>query len=136
MTAEEEKPDGQMMEDVTGAFASHRKVAGTQEFKMQLDQIGIESGLYPDQAMKQTSAILELLQRGNVGSQSAKDAASEELKNAKTELAEWQTMCEGFVGVSVVADIFVNEPHTPHVFGLYVKNLIEQIRELKRAAKK
>jgi hypothetical protein len=41
----------------------------------------------------------------------------------------WQDMCEKFVGCSMLADEFENEPHTPEIFGSYIENLIEQIED-------
>lgn len=64
----------------------------TQQFKMQLDQIGIESGLYPDQAMKQTSAILELL--AAVPPDCAEDAASETKRLLDLAIGELQYILE------------------------------------------
>jgi len=44
---------------------------------------------------------------------------------------EWQAMCERFVGDSMLAHEFANEPHNPKSFGDYVENLLDQIEELK-----
>lgn len=51
----------------------------------------------------------------------------EEIKELKRQLQSWQDMCKKFVGVSMLADEFENDPHAPDLFGSYVQNLINQI---------
>lgn len=41
--------------------------------------------------------------------------------------AEWQKMCERFVGCSMLADEFANEPHEPESFGNYIQNILDQL---------
>ena len=43
----------------------------------------------------------------------------------------WQDMCQRFVGDSILAHEFENEPHNPKSFGDYVENLNEQISDLR-----
>ena len=49
---------------------------------------------------------------------------------ALLENSKWQAMCEKFVGCSMLSDEFAGEPHEPESFGMYVENLLTQIKEL------
>ena len=54
------------------------------------------------------------------------------IKAREEQEKKWQDMCERFVGDSMLAHEFENEPHNPISFGDYVENLNEQIATLKK----
>ena len=58
------------------------------------------------------------------------DAKDAEIERLQTQENKWQSMCEEFVGCSMLADEFRGEPHEPENFKDYIKNLLRQIESM------
>ena len=73
---------------------------------------------------------------GKVQSKKIEGYASDILNKMETVAdereQEWQKMCNKFVGCSMLSDEFADELHEPEIFGLYIQNLIDQIKKLKK----
>lgn len=74
---------------------------------------------------------VDILKAGlDMSDKKLKEVMYPELQSLRAENEKWQKMAQKFVGVSMLADEFANEPHEPESFDRYVENLIGQLEEI------